>query len=130
MKKYNFHKFNRENILGDTRISLTRASALRFSSGFYKANSLSEYKYVALFFDKENEAIGIQLTNKPEKGAFKITTEGKNGAGSVSIVSFLKVNKIDPKLYHGRYDWHKETIEGIGEIFIIDLVINLDEIPF
>jgi len=35
--------------------------------------------------------------------------------------SFLKANNIDPKLYHGRYDWKKEKVEGIGEIFIIEL---------
>lgn len=117
-------------VYGDTNITLTRSHVLRFSSGFYKTNSLKNYKYVILFYDKANEAIGFQFTNISTKGAFKISTEKTNSGGYTSIVSFLKANNIDPYFYHGKYEWHKEFIPGIGETFVVDLKINEDAIPF
>jgi hypothetical protein len=124
MNTYNFTKFVRDNIVGDTRISITRASAIRFTTGFIKLNSFGDYKYTLLYYDSQNQAIGIQPTNKQQKEAFKITSEGKSGAASISVTSFLKANNIDPKKYNGRYEWHKESLKGIGELYIIDLKKN------
>lgn len=120
MTNYNFQRFNRENILGDTRVSLTLSKAIRFPSSFCKTNSLYKFKYVILFFDSINFAIGMKPTIKAEKGAFKLTNE-TGGAISISVVSFLKANKIDPAAHAGRYEWKKEDIAGIGELFIIEI---------
>lgn len=118
--KYSFKKFNRENILGDTRISLTKSRAIRFPSGFLKINKLDNFRYLILFYDRENMAIGMQPVNKPEKGAFKLTKEA-GGAVSISAVSFLKSNNIDLNTYSGRYEWKEVNIKEIGTLYVIEL---------
>lgn len=117
--KFNFIKFERDYLKGTTQISITRASALGFSAKFCRLTDILNFNYVTLFYDSAKKAIGILPTNKEEKGSFKITKE--KTTASVSITSFLNMYQLNPKTYHGRYDWTTETIPDIGKVYIIVL---------
>ncbi|MDD3065943.1 MAG: hypothetical protein PHT24_06785 [Endomicrobiaceae bacterium] len=120
--EYNFKKFEGVNSRMENRITITNSNSVGFPTQFYNDNNIKRFEYVLLFWDAKNKAIGIKFTNEEsEKSRFKILHSKIGYGGSITARSFLKANNIDPKLYHGRYDWKKEKVEGIGEIFIIEL---------
>ena len=72
-----------------------------------------------LFYDNGNKAIAFKFTNSHEEGILSVTRD-TTGA-TVSGKSFFNANKLDLKTSSGRYDWKKQTIPDIGEVFIIEL---------
>ena len=118
--EYQFKKFEKKNIRLENRITLTKSNSIGFPQQFYQNNEIKNFKYVILYWDEKNKAIGIYFANEKEKGGFKIIHGQKYGA-QVVVRSFLKENNIDPKIYYGRYDWEKYNLEGVGEIFVIKL---------
>lgn len=118
--EYQFKKFEKKNIRQENRITLTKSNSIGFPQKFYQDNGIKNFKYAVLFWDEKNKAIGIYFTNEDEKGGFKIIHSQKYGA-QVVVRSFLKENNINPKIYHGRYDWEKYNLEGVGELFVIKL---------
>lgn len=116
---YDFRRFEKDFTPGAAEISITKHYAIAFSAKFCKVTDILKFNYVIFFFDKTRQAIGILPTNKQEKASFKLTREKFNA--TVSATSFLKANKIDPKIYSGRYEWKQEYIAGVGELFIIEL---------
>lgn len=116
---YNFTKFEKDFTPGAAEISITKHHAISFSAKFCKVTDILKFNYVIFFFDKTRQAIGILPTNKRSKASFKITREKFNA--TVSATSFLKANKIDPKIHSGRYEWTQEHVAKIGELFIIEL---------
>lgn len=116
---YKFTKFERYFTSGDATVSITRASALRFSTKFCKITNIMDFNYVFLFYDASNKVIGIQPTHKKDKNSLKITREGS--AAAVSIEGFMKKYALDVKIYHGTYGWTKERVPDIGDMFIVNL---------
>jgi len=103
-------------------MTLTRSYTIGFPTKFYQDNEIKKFRYAVLFWDENNSAIGIHFSNdSEEKSKFAILHSKQGYGGSVVARSFFRVNNIDPKIFHGRYDWTQETIEGIGDIFIIEL---------
>src|SRR3989344_1849495 len=102
---YNFKKFENRNVRQENRITITKSYSMGFPQKFY---------------DEANKAIGVHLTIEKDKNSFTIIHSQKYG-GQVVIRSFLKTHNIDPKIYHGRYDYEKYNLEGVGEIFVIKL---------
>jgi hypothetical protein len=120
---YNFQKFESRNAKQEERITLTKASnSIGFPQKFYQNNNIAEFNYVVLFWDSNNKAIAIHLTNnEEEKNKFKIIVSKDGYGGGIGVRSFLRFYGIDSKIYHGRYDWEKTNIPDIGEVFIIKL---------
>ena len=77
-----------------------------------------DFKYAILFWDAAEKSIGIHFTNdeSEKKNAFLIARSKEGYGGSISAKSFFRHYKIDPKTYHGRYEWTKRTEEGIAPI--------------
>jgi len=122
--EYSFEKFEKKNIRQEKRITLTKSSQIGFPTRFCEDNNVKSFKYIVLFFDKTKKAIAIHFTNNEnEENKFKIIHYKKYGS-SVIARSFFNEYSIDPKLYHGRYDYKKINQEGIGELFVFDLTIN------
>jgi len=119
---YNFSKFTALKQRSVDKISITGSNTFNFPSKFYNDNGLSSYKYVVIYYDLSAEAIGLQFTNNEEE-KYKLTIQksDRGYGGFISATSFFKTNNIDIKTYKGRYSWKKETVENIGELFIIDL---------
>ena len=119
---YKFQKFEKKNNRFETRITITASSAIGFPSRFYEDNNIKDMKYVVMFFDKENNAVGIGLTNNDaEKNKFKIVHNKKSSGATVSIKSFFKNNNIDSRVYKGRYVWKKEDVENFGSVYVLNL---------
>ena len=122
-KQYNFMKFEGRNTRTEDRITITKSFSIGFPTRFYQDNAIRKYKYAVLFWDSNNKAIGVHFSNnEDEKSRFSILHSKKGYGGSVVARSFFRVNDIDPEAFHGRYTWDKKNIEGIGDIFIIELI--------
>lgn len=120
--EYKFSKFTALKQRSVDKISITGSNTFNFPSKFYKDNSLDNYKYVILYYDSTSSVIGLQFTNdETEKFKLKIQKSDRGYGGFISATSFFKTNNIDTKVYKGRYNWKKEDIENIGELYIIDL---------
>lgn len=118
--EYNFKKHEDVHGRFETRISITGVHSFGFPAKFYVDNNLKDYKYVVLFWDAENKAIGIQFSNnEQEKSKLTLVRSTKYGA-SLSAKSFFTKNKIDPKKYKGRYEWKKVQVPDVGEVFVIE----------
>lgn len=119
MKNYKFLKFNGVYSRGDTKIGLNKSGLIRLSSGFCRATNITNFKYVVLFYDRDNRAIAFKFTNLREDGILRVTKD-TTGA-TVSGKSFMVANNLELRSYFGRYDWEKQIIPNIGEVFIIEL---------
>lgn len=117
---YNFQKFEGRNVRLENRITITKSNSIGFPSKFYNDNKIKDFKFVILYWDKDNQAVGIKFTNdESEKNKFSIIHSKVGYGGSVIARSFFKACEINPKLYYGRYDWEKQNLENIGDIYII-----------
>ena len=116
--EYNFQKFEGRNVRLENRITITKSNSIGFPSKFYADNKVKDYRYVVLYWDDDNRAIGIKFTNEEgEKSKFTIIHSKVGYGGSVVARSFFKTYGIDPKVYHGRYDWERHDIDGVGEVW-------------
>ncbi len=119
---FNFTKFERTNAREVDKITVTASNAIGFPTKFYQDQGLKDYKYVVLYYDSQEMAVGIQFTNnEEEKHKFSILKSKQGYGGSIVATSFFKTSSINPKEYHGRYEWQKENLEGVGELYIIKL---------
>lgn len=122
MPDFNFIKFENRNVRLENRITLTKSNSIGFPQKFYNDNLIKDYKYVILYWDKENMAIGIEFTNnEQETNKFSILHSKIGYGGSIGVRSFLKSNNIDPNIYHGRYTWEKVAINDNRSVFAIKL---------
>lgn len=118
---YTFEKFQQQNVRLESRITITKSNSLGFPTKFSDDNEVKKFKYAVLYFDKQSKAIGIQfINNEEEPNKFTIIKSDKYGA-SIVAQSFFKVNNIDTKKYHGRYNWKTIDQENVGKLFVIEL---------
>jgi len=123
MDDYNFKKFEGRNARQEDRITITKSDSIGFPTKFYKDNYIKDKKYVTLFYDENKKAVAIFFTtDENDKNKFKIMHSKNNYGGGVIARSFFKSLNIDTKKYHGRYQWTKKEIVGIGEVYIVNLV--------
>lgn len=122
MKNYQFQKFEGRNVRLENRITITKSNSIGFPQKFYQDNGIKNYQFVIFYWDKVNHSIGLCFTNdEKEKNKFSIIHSKVGYGGSVVARSFFKTYGIDTKKYHGRYEWEKQNIESIGEMYIIEL---------
>lgn len=119
---YKFIKYTGNYTRGDTKIAINKSGLIRLSSGFCRLTNIKRFEYVVLYYDSVEKAIAFKFTNTQEDGAFKVTKD-RTGA-TLSALSFLKTNKILLRSYFGRYEYKKQTVQNIGEVYIIDLNRN------
>ncbi|MBL7158941.1 hypothetical protein ISS85_00490 [Candidatus Microgenomates bacterium] len=119
---YNFKKFTKTSSRTEDRISVTSSYSFGFPRKFYKDNNIGKFKFVSLYYDKKNKAVGFQFTNdEEERHKFSIIKSKKNYGGGIVATSFFKTNDLNPRDYKGKYEWQKQKIENVGVLFIIDL---------
>lgn len=122
---YNFKKFEKTNQKNETRITVTASNSIGFPKKFYEDNHVENWKYVVLFYDEQEKAIGIQFTNsEEEKHKFTLIKSNAGYGASIVATSFFKTKSIDSKAYRNRYVYEKITQEGIGELFVIKLELH------
>lgn len=127
---YNFKKFENAHQRLENRITVTKSAAVGFPTKFYTDNHIGEYKFVVLYYDEVQKALGVHFTNdENEKNKFKIIHSKLGYGGNIIARSLFKSLDIDPKLYYGRYEWEKYPLEGVGEVFAIKLTERQIEQP-
>lgn len=119
MRNYNFVKYEGNYPRGDTKIGINKSGLIRLSSGFCRNTNVTKFKNVILFYDSSSKAIAFKFTNNAESGILKVTKD-RTGA-TISGKAFMITNKIKLNNYVGRYDWKKEVVSSIGEVYIIEL---------
>lgn len=118
---YRFKKFENVRVRLENRITITKSNSIGLPMKFYQDNGIKNFKYAVLFWDEGNRAIGIYFTNGEKEGSKFTVIHSQKYGGSIVARSFFRTHNIDPKIYHGRYEWEKYNLEGIGEIFVIKL---------
>ncbi len=119
---YNLKKFTKTSSRSEDRITVTSSYSFGFPTKFFKDNKIEKFKFVVLYYDKKNKAVGFQFTiDEKERHKFSIIRGKKGYGGSIVATSFFKTNNLKPKEYKGRYEWVKEKIEKVGEVYIINL---------
>src|SRR3990167_4189365 len=117
-----FVKFEDTNKRLEDRITVTGRSSFGFPTKFFKDNKIDQYKYVTLFFNLEETEVGLYFHNdETEKHKFTILKSHQGYGGSIVASSFFRSKNLDAKIYRGRYEYRKENLPEIGEIFVIKL---------
>ena len=77
--RFNFERFTDVNKSFSARVTIRRNGQLGFNEGAKNQFKIGEWTHAVLFFDGENGAIGLMLTNDAsEAGAIKITNTNQN----------------------------------------------------
>lgn len=124
IKSLNLKKFEEYGSKISRKISLNKSFSFGLPPAFYKEQGISNYTHAYLFFDEVQKVIGIQFfkISEGEKGV-KINTYGEGDDMGATFIarSFFNKHNIDPRKYHGKYEFTKENVEVIGEVFLFQL---------
>lgn len=117
---YNFKKF--ESIGGkyETRFSITGSRSISFPTKFYEENNIRRFKFVVLFYDEDQKAIGLKFSDDESEPHKYTLIKSDNYGASIVATSFFKKYNLDPKKYKGKYDW-KRVNTDFGKLFVIEL---------
>lgn len=119
---FKFQKFERTNSRYEDRITVTKTNSFGFPTRFYKTNNIDQYKFAVLYYDPEQNGVGIGFTNsEEEKHKFTIIKSKKGFGGSIIATSFFKTYNIDASKYQGRYQWEIKEYPDTGKLFVIVL---------
>ena len=112
----------------EDRITVTRNRVIGLPTQFCEINSIQDFMYAVLFYDKTNNAIGIKFTNEiTETGKIKITKNNQGNGAHIPATSFFKANRINTKKYAGRYEHKKVKIIDEDGQQITVIAFNLKE---
>ena len=92
-------------------VSIRKNGQIAFNSKSVQSFDVRNYKYAFLYFDKDREKIGIELSNTKGRGARKITMLG--GTALISGSAFLKHFNISiqkAKKFEPKFDTAKRMI--------------------
>lgn len=130
IKSLNLKKFEEYGSKISRKISLNKSYSFGLPPTFYKEQGISNYSHAYLYYDESQKVIGIQFVKiaDGEKGV-KIATYGKGDDMGATIIarSFFNKYNIDPKKYNGKYDYNKENMEGVGELYLFQLKENKND---
>lgn len=106
------------------KISLHKSESFGFPPAFFQENGVEDYQYINLYFDKDNKVIAMKmLKEKPQDGGYKIIKYGlgeRRGA-SFNARSFFNNQGMVAADFSGKYDYQMENIDGIGDVYLIEL---------
>lgn len=128
---YNFKRFKETAKRVERRITITKSNTIGFPTQFCKDHDISQFEYVNLYYDQAKKAIGICFTKDKIAGSLILRESfhkksGKRYGYYISASVFFKINHIDVKTYHGRYEFQKKPMQevfqaGKGHLYIIHL---------
>lgn len=117
-----FEKFEDTNKRQEDRITVTGHSSFGFPTKFYHDNNIAQFKYVTLFHNPDLGEVGFLFhSDEAEKHKFTILKSKQGYGGSIVASSFFRTKGLNPKTYRNRYEWRKENLPDIGELFVIKL---------
>lgn len=124
----NLEKFSSYHSKVSRKISITKSYSFGIPPAFFKENDFDRYKYVILYYDKTANVIAFKFMQDESEGGFKIVKYGEGDRRGASFVarSFFNTYGLDPKVYKGHYEASKEKMEGIGDLYFIQLPAKQD----
>ena len=107
-----FEKFTHVGRGYKPKVSVTRSGLLGFNQGAVKHFRLEHYDWAILYYDKDNDCIGIGLANDAdEEGACKLRK--RNSGADVSARSFFDyygINYEKTNRYDATWDDNEKMI--------------------
>lgn len=103
--------------LGLPKISIWTRGQIGFNNAAMAEYGVTSYKYAVVYYDEDENRIGITLTDDDKEEGISKLVHRKGGGVSFSAMSFLKSYKIDytkTKRYDFEYD-------NENKMFIINL---------
>ncbi|OGY40877.1 MAG: hypothetical protein A2Y82_03315 [Candidatus Buchananbacteria bacterium RBG_13_36_9] len=119
---YTFEEFKAVKGKFTPSISITKTGGIGLSSGFCRRFTVNDYIGVKLYYDKNNNAVGLRFLKSEEEGMFKLkkgTANDINTGTYFMAKSFLMA--YDLKKYAGKYPPEEIADEKLGKMFIIKL---------
>ena len=111
-----FERFTKTKSRGyRPKVSIWSRGQIGFNQGFISRYNVEDYKFIVLFYDKEDKKIGFRFTKEDEEGCIKFSIK-KTGM-VVSARAFLDYYNIDyseTRKYDVSYD------EG-DDLYVINL---------
>jgi hypothetical protein len=92
-------------------VSIRKNGQIAFNSKSVQSFEVRNFKFAFLYFDKDKEKIGIELSNTKSRGARKITMLG--GTALISGSAFLKhfnISVAKAKKFEPKYDVSRKMI--------------------
>ena len=115
--KYKFDRFDDPNKSFAAKVTIRRNGQLGFNDGARNSYRLKNFQYAVLFYDQENEAVGIMLTNNGEEaGAIKLSAGEQNTY--ISAKGFLDRHKIN---YANMKKRNRYELKKIEDMLVFEL---------
>jgi len=76
--QFQFEKFTATDTSFDARVTIRRTGQIGFNTGAINSYGLKDYSFVILYFDRQERAVGIQLTNEHAPGAIVLKKSDSN----------------------------------------------------
>jgi hypothetical protein len=107
-----FEKFLYSGKTFKPRIAIRQNGQIGFNKGAEKRFELNKYEYIILYYDKEEQKIGIQLTNEENiKGVMKLQKRPLNIAISAkSFFEYYNISYSETKIYDPEWDEKNKMI--------------------
>ena len=116
MSKFKFEKFTETDSSFSSKVTIRqRTGQIGFNSGSVNRFHVDQFRFAVLYFDSENQVIGVELTNTEQMGAIEIKKRTSNTY--ISGKNFLDKYGIDYSESH-KYPLEKEEGE---EMLFVDL---------
>ncbi|MFA6253057.1 MAG: hypothetical protein WCV69_02205 [Patescibacteria group bacterium] len=118
-------EFNSVGSKFSRKISITNAASFGFTTAFIAENGLSDPQFASLFYDKNQNVIGIQFGKEwKEKNSLKLSFNKIANNASFGARSFFHAHQIKIEDIRGKYEYKKTSLPNIGEVYLIDLNTN------
>ncbi|OGK29058.1 hypothetical protein A3B50_00720 [Candidatus Roizmanbacteria bacterium RIFCSPLOWO2_01_FULL_40_42] len=137
---FSWEKYEKRNQKFVDAITVTKTGSIGLPKHFYNLHKINQFKYITLFFDKSQKALGIKFSNddSEKKSSFKINPSEHGYGANIIARSFFKTYNLDTLLYYGKYPYEiDESNAEIGNLYVIKLkeknqeenVYETEEIP-
>jgi len=110
-----FEKFVKTGRGYAPKVSIWMGGQIGFNQGAVERFNIRSFEYAVLFYDKDEQKIGIVFTNEAEEGANKIA-KGKTGA-FISARAFLDYYGIP----HDKTERYVFNYDETNKLYVIDL---------
>jgi len=132
MGKFEKFMYKRQQSFGEPMATITKHRNINLNLAVM-TNYVKDNEYATLYFNREDELIGIQFSKKEKPEAYKIRKYRSGKFGNVTGMAFFKYYNIthkETKAYHVEWDEQEQML-------ILDLKEHVeenseqdDEVPF
>ena len=97
--------------IGSPRISIWVSGQIGFNNAAILDHDIKSYKYALVYYDSDDDRMGITLTNNDEEDGITKLIHRKGGGISFSARAFLNTYKVDyRKTIQYKFEYDKENL--------------------